>query len=90
MRQWYAVPSPGLRVRVMDRFVPPAIQFFVHALKEQLVRTDGEACDSAAQRDLFLKTHQSQLLNPSHSQLSTMLHKVTTIQLILKASLDKD
>ena len=74
----------------MARFVPPTIQFFVHALIEQLVRTDGETCDSAALRDLFLETHQLQLLNPSHSQLGTMLHKVTSIQLTFKASLDKD
>ena len=39
----------------MNRFVPPAIQFFVHALKEQLVRTDGEACDSAAPRESYNK-----------------------------------
>ena len=72
----------------MARFLLPAMQFFVHALIEQLVRTDGEACDSA--RDLFLETQQSQLLNPSHSQLGTRLHKVTPIQLTFKASLDKD
>ena len=40
----------------MARFLLPAMQFFVHALIEQLVRTDGEACDSAALRDLFLET----------------------------------
>ena len=74
----------------MARFLLPAMQFFVHALIEQLVRMDGEACDSAALRDLFLETQQSQLLNPSHSQLGTMLHKVTPIQLTFKASLDKD